>query len=71
MCGIALSSEQQKEISGGNKAEVAGALVLLMCVRDKRKEAGEGKASESGRLMTDKAGIAESPKSFPSFSSHK
>lgn len=42
--GTALSSEQQKEISGGDKAKVAGALVLLMCVGDKRKEAGLSEA---------------------------
>lgn len=69
--GTALSSEQQKEISGGNKAKVAGALVLLMCVGDKRKEMGKSKASKSGRLVIDKGGIAESPRSFPGFSSHK
>lgn len=69
--GTALSSEQQKDISGGNKAKVARALVLSMCVGDKIKEAGKSKASERGRLGIDKAGITVSPKSFHSFSSHK
>lgn len=69
--GTALSSEQQKEISGGNKTKVAGALVLLMCVVYKREEMGKSKASESWRLVIDKGGIAESPKSFPSFSSRR
>ena len=67
----AVSSEQQKEISQGNKAKVAEALVLLMRGGDKRKERGNSKASESEKSVAVKVDIAESPKRFPSFSSHK
>lgn len=65
MNGTPLSSEQHKEISRGNKPKVARVLVLLICVGDERKEVGKSKASEKGRLGIDKAGIAESPKRFP------
>lgn len=71
LSGTALSSEQQKEISQGNKAKVAIAFVLLICGGDKRKELGNSKASESGKLLTGRVDIAESSKHIPSFSSHK
>lgn len=69
--GTALSSEQQKDIGWGNKAKVAVAFVLLMHGGDKRKERGNSKVLECGKLVPGKVDIAESPKHLPSFSSHK